>query len=58
MHSVRMEAAAFVRETFARQGRERAGCFRREDRSQRFQRELGRALWFALGIVILWIGAN
>lgn len=43
------------------QGRRLAGAtslFRRADRSQRFERELGGALWFALAIVLWWIGAN
>lgn len=32
--------------------------FQRPDRSQRFERDLGRALWFALALVVLWIGAS
>lgn len=50
MHGVRIADASY-----AIQGALRS---RREDPSVRFQRDLGRALWLAFAIVVLWIHAS
>lgn len=35
-----------------------SGAFDRRDRTLRFERQLGRALWLLLAIVLLWIGLS